>query len=112
MNIKGQFNTAKVFIENLESDCIQQIKKICDLKFFSKNRIRILPDVHSGKGSVIGFTMDCSPSPDFIIPNIIGVDIGCGVTVLELEDIEIDFSSLDNFIRNHILSEPLCRNHR
>ncbi|MCS5420621.1 MULTISPECIES: RtcB family protein [Psychrilyobacter] len=102
MNIKGQFNTAKVFIEDLEDDCIQQIKKICDLKIFSKNKIRVMPDVHSGKGSVIGLTMACSPSPDFVIPNIIGVDIGCGVTVLELEDIEIDFSSLDNFIRREI----------
>jgi len=102
MNIKGQFNTAKVFTENPEESCIRQIKEICSLKIFAKNKIRIMPDVHSGKGSVIGLTMDCSPSPDFMIPNIIGVDIGCGVTVLELGDMEINFSSLDSFIRKQI----------
>ena len=102
MNIEGQFNTAKVFSETLEDNCIQQIKDICSLKIFSENRIRIMPDVHSGKGTVIGLTIDCSSSPDFMIPNIIGVDIGCGVMVLELEDIDIDFSSLDNFIRKQI----------
>jgi len=102
MNIEGQFNTAKVFCEILEDNCIQQIKDICSLKIFSKNRVRVMPDVHSGKGSVIGLTMDCSSSPDFMIPNIIGVDIGCGVMVLELGDVDIDFSSLDNFIRKQI----------
>ena len=102
MNIKGQFNTAKVFSENLEDNCIRQIQEICSLKIFSGNKIRVMPDVHSGKGSVIGLTMECSPSPDFMIPNIIGVDIGCGVTVLELGNMEINFRYLDKFIRGQI----------
>lgn len=102
MNIKGKFNMAKVFSETIEENCIQQIKEICSLKIFSENKIRIMPDVHSGKGAVIGLTMDCSSSLDFMVPNIIGVDIGCGVMVLELGDIDINFNSLDNFIRKHI----------
>ena len=102
MNIKGQFNTAKVFTENLEDNCIKQIQEICSLRIFSGNKIRIMPDVHSGKGSVIGLTMECSHAPDFMIPNIIGVDIGCGVTVLELGRMEINFRYLDKFIRGGI----------
>ncbi|GLI54966.1 RNA-splicing ligase RtcB [Propionigenium maris DSM 9537] len=102
MNIKGQFNTAKVFTENLEENCIKQIQEICSLRIFSGNKIRVMPDVHSGKGSVIGLTMECSHSPEFMIPNIIGVDIGCGVTVFELGKVDINFRYLDKFIRGQI----------
>lgn len=74
MILKGKFNTAKIFTENVEEACIEQIKNLLNIEAFAGTKIRIMPDCHAGKGCTIGFTMDAK---DKIVPNLVGVDIGC-----------------------------------
>ncbi|MDR1774157.1 MAG: RtcB family protein, partial [Clostridioides sp.] len=76
MELKGRFNEAKVFTDNVDSGTISQIIKLCNQSIFEDSKIRIMPDCHVGKGCVIGTTMTIK---DKIVPNLVGVDIGCGV---------------------------------
>jgi RNA-splicing ligase RtcB len=74
VEIKGTYSTAKVFTDNIEQSAIEQIQELCNQEFVEKSKIRIMSDVHSGAGCVIGFTADLGGK---VIPNIVGVDIGC-----------------------------------
>jgi RNA-splicing ligase RtcB len=85
----------------LDEETTKQIYSFLSHPAFKGEPIVIMPDAHAGKGSCIGFTM---PMNDYIIPNIVGVDIGCGMTACELDVPEIDFEALDKFIRNNIPS--------
>jgi tRNA-splicing ligase RtcB (3'-phosphate/5'-hydroxy nucleic acid ligase) len=96
--IKGKYTTADVMIDNIEPECLAQITAMCNNKVFI-NPIKIMPDTHSGKGSVIGFTMKLG---DKIIPNIVGVDIGCGMLSFCIGNIDIDVADLDKKIREKI----------
>lgn len=97
--IKGAYNTALCFCETLEETAAQQIKTVCDQKEFSENKIRIMPDVHAGKGCTIGTTMTIT---DKIVPGMVGVDIGCGMETARIAEKDIDFSRLDQLIRHEI----------
>ena len=99
--IKGTCSSAIVYTDIIEETAEEQIKLLCDQPFVKGSRIRIMPDVHAGKGCVIGFTADLG---DMVIPNIVGVDIGCGMYTVELGKIEIDFEKLDEAIRKNIPS--------
>ena len=99
MIIKGKFNKAKVFTNIIEDKAIEQIKAMCDFEAFKDCIIKIMPDVHSGMGCTIGTTMTIK---DKIVPNMVGVDIGCGMEVVQLKEKEIDFAKLDSIIRKHI----------
>ena len=101
MIIKGDYSEAKVFVDTLEPKAHAQIKKMCDAIISEGVKIRIMPDVHVGKGSVIGTTMEIK---DKVVPNLVGVDIGCGLIVSELKDRIIDFKKLDKIIKEHIPS--------
>ena len=103
MIIKGKYNYAKVFTENIEEECINQIKTLLNIEAFKDTKICIMPDCHAGKGCVIGFTM---PIVDKIIPNLVGVDIGCGMYCINLGKTkeEIDFTKLDDIINKLIPS--------
>ena len=74
--ITGKYNTAKIYAEEIESGAIGQIQKLVDQEFAANSRIRIMPDVHAGKGCAIGATMTIR---DNVVPNLVGVDIGCGM---------------------------------
>lgn len=89
----------KIFTENIEQEAVNQINTLLEQPAFSNCKVRIMPDVHAGAGCVIGFTANLG---DKVIPNIVGVDIGCGMLVVPLENIEIDYEKLDNVIREHI----------
>ncbi|NMA05512.1 MAG: RtcB family protein [Acholeplasmataceae bacterium] len=89
----------KIFTDNIDEVSLEQVNHLRMSKAFEGATIRIMPDVHAGKGSVVGFT---SRYTKHIIPNVIGVDIGCGVAVVELGKIDIDYKKLDNFIRANI----------
>ncbi len=89
----------KIFTENIEPEAINQIYELIKLAPFEDAKIRIMPDVHYGKGCVVGFT---STSNDKIIPNVIGVDIGCGMLTVKLVKENLDVVALDNFIRNNL----------
>lgn len=99
MEIKGKYGTCKVFTKNLEESAYDQIKNLVDQEFTKGSKIRIMPDVHQGMGCVIGFTGDLG---DKVIPNIVGVDIGCGMLTVRLKDIDIDLPSLDKVINTYV----------
>lgn len=92
IEIKGQVNTAICYARNVEEEAIEQIRRMCDHEFTKGSQIRIMPDVHAGKGCTIGTTMTIT---DKVVPNIVGVDIGCGMYTVKLADAEIDFQKLD-----------------
>ena len=92
IEIKGEFNTAKCFATTLEGIAYEQIKAVCDTEAFAEAKIRIMPDVHAGKGCTIGTTMTVT---DKIVPSMVGVDIGCGMFTVYLGKVDIDFEQLD-----------------
>ena len=92
LEIKGQVNTALCYAKVVEDEAIAQIKRMCNYEFTAGSRIRIMPDVHAGKGCTIGTTMTIV---DKAVPNIVGVDIGCGMYTVNLGKAEIDFAKLD-----------------
>lgn len=92
MEIQGKVNTAVCYARIIEEEAIQQIQRMCDYDFTEGSRIRIMPDVHAGKGCTIGTTMTVH---DKAVPNIVGVDIGCGMYTVNLGKTEIDFEKLD-----------------
>lgn len=99
--ITGKYSSAIVYTDIIEDTAEEQIKLLCDQPFAQGSRIRIMPDVHAGKGCVIGFTADLG---DMVIPNIVGVDIGCGMYTVELGKIDIDYEELDGAIRKNVPS--------
>lgn len=107
MIIEGTYNKASVFASIVETEALKQIEEICNQPFTEGSHIAVMPDVHSGKGCTIGLTMTLG---DKICPNLVGVDIGCGMMVVELGNIEIDFEKLDDVIRTYIPSGIDCRN--
>ena len=92
MEIKGQVNTAVCFAKVIEDEAIEQIRRMCDYEFTADSQIRIMPDVHAGKGCTIGTTMTVK---DKAVPNIVGVDIGCGMYTVNLGQVEIDMEQMD-----------------
>ena len=92
MEIKGQVNTAVCFAKVIEDEAIEQIRRMCDYEFTAGSQIRIMPDVHAGKGCTIGTTMTVKGKA---VPNIVGVDIGCGMYTVNLGNVEIDMEQMD-----------------
>ena len=92
LEIKGKINTAICYASVIEEEAIEQIRRMCDYEFTKGSRIRIMPDVHAGKGCTIGTTMTVT---DKAVPNIVGVDIGCGMYTVKLGKRDIDFEKLD-----------------
>lgn len=90
--IKGKINTAICYAKVVEDEAIEQIRRMCDYEFTQDSKIRIMPDVHAGKGCTIGTTMTVT---DKVVPNIVGVDIGCGMYTVNLGKESIDFEKLD-----------------
>ncbi|MCC2232639.1 RtcB family protein [Lachnospiraceae bacterium CLA-AA-H215] len=90
--IKGKVNTAVCYAAVVEEEAIEQIRRMCDYEFTEGSKIRIMPDVHAGKGCTIGTTMTIN---DKVVPNIVGVDIGCGMYTVELGPVNIDFERVD-----------------
>ena len=92
LEIKGKVNTAICYASVIEEEAIEQIRRMCDYEFTAGSRIRIMPDVHAGKGCTIGTTMTIT---DKAVPNIVGVDIGCGMYTVKLGKTDIDFAKFD-----------------
>lgn len=91
----------KIFTNNIEQSAKEQIDLLLEQEAFKDCKVRIMPDVHAGAGCVIGFTGNLG---DKVIPNIVGVDIGCGMLCVELGNIDIDLEKLDKIIRRYIPS--------
>ena len=92
LEIKGIVNTAVCFARVIEDEAIEQIRRMCDTEMTRGSRIRIMPDVHAGKGCTIGTTMTIT---DKAVPNVVGVDIGCGMYTVKLGKVDIDFEKVD-----------------
>jgi len=97
----------KIFAKIIEEQAQRQVELLAEQKSFRDQKIRIMPDVHAGKGSVIGFT---STMGNYIIPNVVGVDIGCGMKTVELGKCDLDLQKLDDVIRKHIPSGTSIHN--
>lgn len=92
MEINGKCGTAICYAKVIEPSAVEQIKTMCDYEPARGSRIRIMPDVHAGAGCTIGATMTIT---DKVVPNVVGVDIGCGMYTVKLAEKEIDFEKLD-----------------
>jgi tRNA-splicing ligase RtcB len=92
LEIKGKVNTAICYAKMIEEEAIEQIRRMCDYEFTEGSKVRIMPDVHAGKGCTIGTTMTVV---DKAVPNIVGVDIGCGMYTVNIGKGDIDFKKLD-----------------
>ena len=90
--IRGKINTAVCFATVVEDEAVEQIRRMCDYEMTAGSKIRIMPDVHAGAGCTIGTTMTVI---DKAVPNVVGVDIGCGMYTVRLQEKEIDFVRLD-----------------
>ena len=101
IELKGDFATAKVFTDNIDAETQKQIETLLCQDFVKGAKIRIMPDCHAGAGCVIGFTANLG---DKVIPNIVGVDIGCGMLCVELGKAKIDLEDVDKIIYSHIPS--------
>lgn len=99
--IEGQFNTARVFSDLIEDAAIEQIKTLCDLEYTKGSKIRIMPDVHVGAGCSIGTTMTIR---DKVVPNLVGVDIGCGMETVQIKNSHLELRKLDKLIYEKIPS--------
>lgn len=92
LKIKGKVNTAVCYARVVEDGAIEQIRRMCDYALTEGSRVRIMPDVHAGKGCTIGTTMTVT---DKVCPNIVGVDIGCGMYTVRLAETALDFERID-----------------
>ena len=99
IELRGKYNNAIVYTDNIEQEAVSQIITLLNQPFAEQNQIRFMPDVHAGKGCTIGFTMKMDK---IVCPNLVGVDIGCGVLVAKLGNIDIDFEKLDKVIRERV----------
>ncbi|HOR21467.1 MAG TPA: RtcB family protein [Ruminococcus sp.] len=99
--IEGNANTAKVFTQVVEETACRQIRELCDQSWTAGAKIRIMPDVHAGAGCTIGTTMTIT---DKAVPNLVGVDIGCGLEVVRLKETHIEVQKLDKLIYSNIPS--------
>lgn len=101
MEIIGKYNQAKVFNERMDDVTRSQLQTLVDQPFTEGATIRIMPDMHAGKGSVVGTTMTIH---DKVVPNLVGVDLGCGMLCTEIKAKRIDFQRLDDVIRQRVPS--------
>lgn len=99
LELKGKYNNCKVFTDNIDSETISQLTNLLNQKFTSDSQVRIMPDTHAGKGCVIGTTMTIT---DRIVPNLVGVDIGCGMRVVKLAEKHLDLPNLDSVIHKYV----------
>lgn len=99
--IRGKYSTAKVFADKIDEDSVRQIYDLCNQQFTENERIRMMPDVHAGAGCVIGTTMTVT---DRVVPNLVGVDIGCGMETVLIKGRQLEPEQLDKFIKFNIPS--------
>ena len=97
--IEGKYSKALIYTNVVDEKSIEQVQLLCDQPFTEGARIRMMPDIHAGAGCTIGTTMTIT---DKIVPNLVGVDIGCGMYALQLEEMSIDYAKLDETIRAHV----------
>ena len=101
IEIKGKYNEAKIFTDLADSASLAQVQELCNQEFTAGSRIRLMPDIHAGAGCTIGTTMTIR---DEVVPNLVGVDIGCGMETVRLRESRMEMQKLDRLIREKIPS--------
>ena len=101
IEITGKYNSAKIFTDVVDSASTAQVLELCNQEFTAGSRIRMMPDIHAGAGCTIGTTMTIT---DKIVPNLVGVDIGCGMETLRLRETHLELQKLDKLIYEKIPS--------
>ena len=99
LELKGKYNSAKIFTNQIEESAISQIIQLLNQPFIENCQVRIMPDVHMGNGACVGFTANLG---DKVIPNLVGVDIGCGVLTIPLGSVNIDYKRFDKILRKNV----------
>lgn len=101
LEIRGKYNTAKIFTDIVDESSVAQVLILCNQEFTQGSKIRLMPDIHAGAGCTIGTTMTIT---DKIVPNLVGVDIGCGMETIRIKEKHIELQKLDKLIYNKIPS--------
>lgn len=101
LEVSGQYNTAKIFTDVVDQASIGQVIALCNQEFVQGSRIRLMPDIHAGAGCTVGTTMTIT---DKVVPNLVGVDIGCGMETIRLREGRLELQRLDKVIREKIPS--------
>lgn len=101
IEIKGKYNRAKIFTDVVDSASIAQVLELCNQEFTKDSRIRLMPDIHAGAGCTIGTTMTIT---DKVVPNLVGVDIGCGMETIRIKESHLELQKLDQLIYEKIPS--------
>ncbi len=99
--VAGKYNTAKIFTDIVDQASISQVIELCNQEFTSGSRIRLMPDIHAGAGCTVGTTMTIT---DKVVPNLVGVDIGCGMETVRIRERHIELQKLDKLIHQKIPS--------
>ena len=107
LTLEGEYTTAKILVDDeklVEESCLDQIRELINHPAFTEP-VRVMPDAHWGAGSPVGFTMKL---PDTIVPNIVGVDVGCGMTATKIgTELPLDGPERERLIRESV---PMGRN--
>ena len=101
IEIQGKYNSAKIFTQVVDDASLAQVRLLCDQSFTAGSRIRLMPDIHAGAGCTIGTTMTIT---DRVVPNLVGVDIGCGMETVRLRETRLELQKLDKLIQAQIPS--------
>ncbi len=101
ITVQGKYNEAKIFTDVVDQASIAQVIQLCSQKFAAGSRIRLMPDVHAGMGCTVGTTMTIT---DKVVPNLVGVDIGCGMETVRLREDHLELQKLDKLIYERIPS--------
>ena len=101
IELKGKYNEAKIFTDVVDEASISQVLLLLNQEFVSGSKIRLMPDIHAGAGCTIGTTMTVT---DKIVPNLVGVDIGCGMETIRIKESHIELQKLDKLIYEKIPS--------
>ena len=101
IEIRGKYNEAKIFADVVDSASIAQVQELCNQEFTAGSRIRLMPDIHAGAGCTIGTTMTIA---DKAAPNLVGVDIGCGMETVRIREGRLELQKLDKLIQERIPS--------
>ncbi len=101
IEVSGKYNQAKIFTDVVDQASIAQVIELCSQEFAAGSRIRLMPDVHAGAGCTVGTTMTIT---DKVVPNLVGVDIGCGMETVRIREDHMELQKLDKLIREKIPS--------
>ncbi len=101
IELRGEYNEAKIFTDIVDEASISQVLLLLNQEFVSESKIRLMPDIHAGAGCTIGTTMTIT---DKVVPNLVGVDIGCGMESVRVKETHIELQKLDKLIYNNIPS--------